>query len=111
LLLLRCCSRQFHRPASAWEHAQCSFGIQADLRPVWNWNTAQLFLYVSVAWESESPATTNRAVIWDRIITKQQDALVNMDMDNEYTINDQLAKLKSDTRTLAHALAARTAHA
>ncbi len=46
--------RQFHRPASQWEHAQCMFGINADLRPVWNWNTQQLFAYVSVSWESDA---------------------------------------------------------
>lgn len=46
-------SRPFHRPAPQWEHAQCSFQIDADLRPVWNWNTQQLFVYVAAEWEVE----------------------------------------------------------
>jgi len=28
--------------------------VDADLRPAFNWNTAQLFVYVSVEWESDA---------------------------------------------------------
>jgi signal peptidase complex subunit 3 len=64
-----------------------------DLRPVWNWNTAQLFVYVTVEWESEA-MPMNRAVIWDRIIRKEEEALIQEIVDTKYHLNDQHASLR-----------------
>ena len=36
----------------------------------------------------------NRAIIWDRIVTNEEDALIDMQSDNEYTINDQFSRLR-----------------
>lgn len=37
---------------------------------------------------------TSRAVIWDRIIQDEKDALIQQTIDNEYTINDQNGQLR-----------------
>ena len=37
--------------ASAFSVAAC---VHVDLRPLWNWNTQQLFVYVSAEWQSET---------------------------------------------------------
>jgi len=85
--------RQFHRPAPQWEHAQASFFVDTDLRPVFNWNTQQLFVYVSVEWESDA-SPVNRAVIWDAIVRSPEEALIQQEFSNEYTINDQFSRLR-----------------
>ena len=40
----------------------------------------------------------NHNVIWDRIVQTKDAALIRAEVDNEYTINDQMAKLKSVAR-------------
>lgn len=94
-----CPSRPFHRPAPQWEHAQGSFHLQADLRPVWNWNTGQLFVYVVAEWET--PTRAHRVVVWDRIITQPKAANLDQQFDLEYTLNDQHAQLQGKEVTLA----------
>lgn len=54
------------------EYAHIRFSLNADLSSLFNWNTKQVFVYVSASWPSNSsePATLdNEAVIWDTIIT------------------------------------------
>jgi len=91
--------RQFHRPARGWEHAQGSFHLDADLRPIWNWNTHQLFAFVTAEWEGEK-RHTNRVVVWDRIIRTKEEAHLKGVMDMEYTVNDQHAELRGRSLNL-----------
>lgn len=54
------------------EYAHIRFSLNADFSSLFNWNTKQIFVYVSASWPSNSsePATLdNEAVIWDTIIT------------------------------------------
>ncbi|ESZ90170.1 hypothetical protein SBOR_9444 [Sclerotinia borealis F-4128] len=54
------------------EYAHIRFSLNADLSSLFNWNTKQVFVYVSASWPSNSsePAILdNEAVIWDTIIT------------------------------------------
>jgi hypothetical protein len=91
-------SRQFHRPAQYWEHAQGSFHLAADLRPVWNWNTGQLFVWVTVEWDGS--ARSNRVSVWDRIIRTKEEANLDETFDLEYMINDQHSELKGKELTV-----------
>lgn len=52
--------------------------VFADFRPMWNWNTMQVFVYVVVEWESDM--RTNRVVVWDREIQTPKDARINQVM-------------------------------
>ncbi|KAJ8071223.1 hypothetical protein OCU04_001558 [Sclerotinia nivalis] len=54
------------------EYAHIRFSLDADFSSLFNWNTKQLFVYVSASWPSNSSEPTildNEAVIWDTIIT------------------------------------------
>ncbi|KAL4804899.1 signal peptidase subunit-domain-containing protein [Aspergillus unguis] len=56
------------------EYAQMRFDLDADLSPLFNWNTKQLFVYVYATYSSSSPDQSlenipqSQSVIWDTII-------------------------------------------
>lgn len=67
------------------EHASIRFDLSADLSSLFTWNTKQVFVYVTAAWnETGAPggsvtAAPNEAVIWDTIITSPSaDHLANL---------------------------------
>ncbi|SPN97605.1 related to SPC3 - signal peptidase subunit [Cephalotrichum gorgonifer] len=52
------------------EHASIRFSLDADLSSLFNWNTKQVFVYVTAEWpESDGSDVMNSVVIWDSIIT------------------------------------------
>ncbi|OTB05863.1 hypothetical protein M426DRAFT_126341 [Hypoxylon sp. CI-4A] len=56
------------------EYAIIKFSLDADLSSLFTWNTKQLFVYVTAEWPAppagaDSMNQTNKAVIWDSIIT------------------------------------------
>ncbi|KAJ5381412.1 Signal peptidase 22kDa subunit [Penicillium cataractarum] len=54
------------------EYAQIRFDLDADLSPLFNWNTKQVFVYVYATYSSSDNANTqtraSEAIIWDSII-------------------------------------------
>ncbi|KAJ5908551.1 Signal peptidase 22kDa subunit [Penicillium taxi] len=54
------------------EYAQIRFDLDADLSPLFNWNTKQLFVYVYATYSSSDNADSqlrdSEAVVWDVII-------------------------------------------
>ncbi|KAI8630139.1 signal peptidase subunit [Xylariaceae sp. FL1651] len=67
------------------EYAIIKFSLDADLSSLFNWNTKQLFVYVTAEWPAAPVAggdgtnQTNKAVIWDTIITSpSSDHLANI---------------------------------
>ncbi|CAG7923139.1 unnamed protein product [Penicillium olsonii] len=54
------------------EYAQFRFDLDADLSPLFNWNTKQLFVYVYATYSSsdkpDSQVRDSEAIIWDIII-------------------------------------------
>ncbi|KAI1477212.1 signal peptidase 22 kDa subunit [Daldinia eschscholtzii] len=54
------------------EYAIIKFSLDADFSSLFTWNTKQLFVYVTAEWPAagaDSTNQTNKAVIWDSIIT------------------------------------------
>ncbi|KAF9887306.1 Signal peptidase complex subunit [Aspergillus nanangensis] len=55
------------------EYAQIRFDLDADLSPLLNWNTKQLFVYVYASYASSDNENTilpnTEAIIWDKIIS------------------------------------------
>lgn len=56
-------------------------------RSLWNWNTKQIFLWLEVEYRGVDETTGqagegpwSRAVVWDRIVRRKQDANVLLDM-------------------------------
>ncbi|KAL9129496.1 MAG: hypothetical protein Q9217_002056 [Psora testacea] len=54
------------------EYAHIKFDVDADLTSLFNWNTKQLFVWITATYPSSGPAPNTRlsqAVIWDTIIS------------------------------------------
>ncbi|KAI1117199.1 signal peptidase subunit [Nemania sp. NC0429] len=64
------------------EYALIRFSLDADLSSLFTWNTKQLFVYVTAEWpalDGGAANQTNKAVIWDTIITSpSSDHLANI---------------------------------
>lgn len=63
------------------EYASIRFSLDADLSSLFTWNTKELFLYVTASWPEPGSSSnfTNRAVIYDQIITSpSSDHLANL---------------------------------
>ncbi|KAI0525682.1 signal peptidase subunit [Xylaria bambusicola] len=64
------------------EYAIIKFSLDADLSSLFTWNTKQLFVYVTAEWPAAASSDTNqtnKAVIWDTIITSpSSDHLANI---------------------------------
>ncbi|RPD78844.1 hypothetical protein L226DRAFT_446135, partial [Lentinus tigrinus ALCF2SS1-7] len=70
-----------------------NFNLTADLAPLFNWNTKQLFLYVSAEYENKQ-GVRNEVVIWDRIVRRKEDAQLNIAGRNKYVFRDLSASFK-----------------
>ncbi|EJD00644.1 signal peptidase [Fomitiporia mediterranea MF3/22] len=63
------------------------FNVSADLTPLFNWNTKQLFLYIGAEFTS-ADGTQNEVVIWDRIVRRKEDAVINVSSKSKYVLRD-----------------------
>lgn len=52
------------------EYAHITFDLDTDLSSLFNWNTKQVFLYITASYPSQSPDSipASEAIIWDAII-------------------------------------------
>ncbi|KAM5533719.1 hypothetical protein V8D89_012592 [Ganoderma adspersum] len=64
-----------------------NFNLTADLTPLFNWNTKQLFLYVAAEYENKQ-GTKNDVVIWDRIVRRKEDAQISVAGRNKYVFRE-----------------------
>lgn len=65
-------------------------------RSLWNWNTKQVFLWLEVEWrdyakgkgaeQGQGEGRLNRAVVWDRIVRRREDARVVLNGRNKYGV-------------------------
>lgn len=73
-----------------------TFDLQGDFKPLFNWNTKQLFLYLTAEYPTKSN-TFNQVVVWDKIILRGDNAFLNYhDMNTKYYFFDDGAGLKSN---------------
>ncbi|CAL1705929.1 unnamed protein product [Somion occarium] len=63
------------------------FNVSADLTPLFNWNTKQLFLYVSAEYTNPQ-GIRNDVVIWDKIVRRKEDANITITSRNKYTFRE-----------------------
>ncbi|KAJ7185704.1 signal peptidase 22kDa subunit [Mycena filopes] len=70
-----------------FEHALVSFEIDADLSPLFNWNTKQLFLYLDAEY-TNAKGVQNAVVIWDRIVRRKEDAKIYVNQRQKYAFKD-----------------------
>lgn len=71
------------------ENTKLNFDLQADLTPLFNWNTKQVFVYLTAEYPGKSPGSSNKVTYWDRIITKKEDAILKLsNVKSKYSVWD-----------------------
>mmetsp|Transcript_19417 Transcript_19417/g.58693 ORF Transcript_19417/g.58693 Transcript_19417/m.58693 type:complete len:175 (-) Transcript_19417:111-635(-) len=82
------------------DRALLNFDIDADLRPAFNWNVKQLFVFVVAEYETETNPL-NQVFIWDKIIERPEDAVIQQEKQFvKYALIDQVAELRGKEITL-----------
>ena len=76
------------------ELAFVNFNVTADLTPLFHWNTKQLFLYLEAEY-TNTQGVKNEVVIWDRIVRRKQDAVINVEGKNKYMFRELSGKFKN----------------
>jgi len=71
-----------------------NFNITADLTPLFNWNTKQVFLYLEAEYDNVK-GVKNEVVIWDRIIRRKEDAFIKFVGKNKYMFRDMSNSFKN----------------
>jgi len=67
--------------------AHISFDYDADLTPLFHWNTKQVFLYLSGEYTNKQ-GTQNEVVFWDKIVRRKRDAQIHIRGKNKYVFKD-----------------------
>lgn len=74
------------------ENARFTFSFNTDLTPLFNWNTKQVYVSVTIDYPSMSSSgltNSNSLVIWDKIITDPADANITLiDAPSKYSVYD-----------------------
>lgn len=60
------------------ENSRLQFDLDADLTPLFNWNTKQIFVYLTAEYDGKSEGSSNRVTYWDKIITSKDDAVLSL---------------------------------
>lgn len=77
----------YHIPA---HYASLHFNLSLDLRPAFHWNTKQIYAYLTLTYATQE-YETNAIVFWDSVISEYDDALIELDLNqNKYAIHDVL---------------------
>jgi len=85
---------QTRRSERRQDFAFVNFNVTADLTPLFNWNTKQLFLYVGAEY-TNAQGVNNEVVIWDRIVRRKEDAIVSFAGKNRYSFRELSSKFKN----------------
>ncbi|KAI9496198.1 signal peptidase 22kDa subunit [Zychaea mexicana] len=68
--------------------ARFAFDLDADFTPAFNWNTKQVFVTVVAEYETKTH-DRNSVVLWDKIITRKEDASLSLrNIANKYALVD-----------------------
>lgn len=72
------------------ENARITFDLDTDLSKLFNWNTKQLFVFLTAEYPGDkNPSTWNEVTFWDKIITNKEDAVLQLhDAKSKYTVWD-----------------------
>lgn len=63
------------------ENNKLTFDLDADLSPLFNWNTKQVFAYLTAEYPGKSDGSSSKVTYWDKIITSKDKA--NLTLYNE----------------------------
>ncbi|KAF9227111.1 signal peptidase 22 kDa subunit [Gyrodon lividus] len=74
-------------PYKQEEYGFVRLNITADLRPLFNWNTKQLFVYLEAEYTNVQ-GVNNSVVLWDRIVRRKEDANIIQSPKNKYKFRE-----------------------
>lgn len=60
------------------ENSRISFDLAADLSPLFNWNTKQVFVALTAEYDGKKPGHHNKVTYWDKILLLKEDAQLNL---------------------------------
>ncbi|KAK7467607.1 Signal peptidase complex subunit [Stygiomarasmius scandens] len=80
-------------PRKKQEVGFVNFNITADLTPLFHWNTKQLFLYLEAEYQN-AQGVNNTVVLWDRIVRRKEDAVINYAGKNKYAFREISSSFK-----------------
>lgn len=84
------------------ENSKLKFDIETDLSPLFNWNTKQVFVYLTATYPGKSAESSNRVTYWDKIITNPKDAKLSLrNVRGKYSVYDREISLRERNATLA----------
>jgi len=76
------------------DEASLNFQLRLDLRPLFSWNTKQIFVSIDAEYETERNKY-NTISLWDSIVTQKTNALLNyQNVRNKYRFIDQGTHLR-----------------
>ncbi|KIJ18509.1 hypothetical protein PAXINDRAFT_167116 [Paxillus involutus ATCC 200175] len=81
-------------PYKEEEFGFVKFNITADLRPLFNWNTKQLFVYLEAEY-TNAQGVNNSVVLWDRIVRRKEDANIVQSPKNKYKFRELSRSFKN----------------
>ncbi|KAF5359800.1 hypothetical protein D9756_003345 [Leucocoprinus leucothites] len=76
------------------ELAFVNFNVTADLRPLFHWNTKQLFVWVEAEFNN-TKKSENAVALWDRIIRRKEDANLKVTGKNKYMLRELTKSFKN----------------
>lgn len=83
------------------ENSKISFDLSADLTPLFNWNTKQVFVYLTAEYDGKSAGSGSTVTYWDKIINDKKDAVLNMkNVKSKYSVWDVEKSFRGRNATL-----------
>lgn len=71
------------------ENSKIQFDMDADLTPLFNWNTKQVFVYLTAEYAGKKDGSSNKVTYWDKIIMSKEDAKIHLrDQRAKYSVWD-----------------------
>lgn len=60
------------------ENSKIMFDLDADISPLFNWNTKQVFVYLTAEYPGKSLGALNKVTYWDKIVRSKKDAVIHL---------------------------------
>lgn len=94
-------TRRFGSTGKPKENARIVFNLDADLSPLFNWNTKQVFVYLTAEYGGPREDIVNEVTFWDKIITSKDDAHLSLKNErSKYSVWDTTDKFDGRNATV-----------
>ncbi|ANB14415.1 Spc3p [Sugiyamaella lignohabitans] len=85
----------------AKDNYRIKFDLSTDLSPLFNWNTKQVFVYLTAEYDGKREDINNRVTFWDSIIKSKEDAVLDLkNVRGSYSVYDVGSSLENKNATI-----------